>query len=116
LPLPQRIPPLFPASTKTEELNPEDVPVALTIRLMRVGSNKNPVFRLVAVDQKWGSKKGRVEVLGTVNPRAKELAVPNLKKERVLYWVSKGAIVSASAGKILKKLGVDSKAAQASSN
>ena len=90
--------------------------MALTIRLMRVGSNKNPVFRLVAVDQKWGSKKGRVEVLGTINPRAKEPTSPNLKKERVLYWIGQGAIISASAGQLLKKLGVDPKAAKASSN
>ena len=90
--------------------------MALSIRIMRVGSNKNPVFRLVAVDKKWGVNKGRVEVLATVNPREKEAKAPNLKQDRVLYWMSRGAVVSPSAKQLLKKLGVDPKAAPAAAN
>jgi small subunit ribosomal protein S16 len=100
----------------TDESNPEDANVPVTIRLKRVGSNKNPVFRLVAMDQRKGVKKGRVEVLGTVNPRSKEVTALNLKKERIEEWVRRGAIVSLTAGRVLKKLGVDPKAVKTSSN
>jgi small subunit ribosomal protein S16 len=85
----------------------EDVNVALTIRLKRVGSSKKPVFRLVAVDLRRGAEKGRVEDLGTLDPRAKEPSVPNLKKEKIQEWVRRGAVVSPSAKQLLKKLGVD---------
>jgi len=81
--------------------------VALSIRLKRVGSNKKPVFRLVAVDLRRGSEKGRVETLGTIDPRATELLVPNFKKEKVQEWIRRGAVVSPSAKQLLKKLGVD---------
>jgi small subunit ribosomal protein S16 len=100
----------------TDESNPEDANVPVTIRLKRIGSNKNPVFRLVAMDQRKGANKGRVEVLGTVNPRAKEPTALNLKKERIEQWVRQGALVSTTAGQILKKLGVDIKTVKASAN
>ncbi len=88
----------------------------VTIRLKRVGSNQKPVFRLVAMDQRKGANKGRVEVLGTVDPCAKEFTVLNVKKERIEECVRRGAIVSVTAGKILKKLGVDPKASKTSPN
>jgi small subunit ribosomal protein S16 len=87
--------------------------VALTIRLKRVGSNKKPVFRLVAVDLRRGAEKGRAEDLGTIDPRAKELSVPNFKKEKVQEWIRRGAVVSPSAKQLLKKLGVDGAAVPA---
>lgn len=81
--------------------------MALSIRLKRVGSNKKPVFRLVAVDLRRGSEKGRVETLGTIDPCAKEISVPNLKKEKIQEWIRRGAVVSPSAKQLLKKLGVE---------
>lgn len=89
--------------------------MALTIRLKRVGSNKKPVFRLVAVDLRRGAEKGRVEDLGTIDPRAKELSSSNLKKEKVQEWIRRGAVVSASAKQLLKKLGVEKEAVSAES-
>jgi small subunit ribosomal protein S16 len=88
--------------------------VAVTIRLKRIGTNKKPVFRLVAVDQRWGSEKGRVDDLGTVDPRAKEATCQNLKSEKITKWIKVGAIVSPSAGQLLKKLGLDPKVVKAS--
>lgn len=81
--------------------------MALMIRLKRVGSNKKPVFRLVAVDLRRGAEKGRVEDLGTLDPRAKETSVPNLKKEKIQEWIRRGAVVSPSAKQLLTKLGVE---------
>ncbi len=89
--------------------------MALTIRLKRVGSNKKPVFRLVAVDLRRGSEKGRVEDLGTIDPRAKDLSVSNLQKERVQECIRLGAVVSPSAKQLLKKLGVEKETVSAAS-
>ncbi len=61
----------------------------LTIRLTRKGKKNQPFFRVVVIDKRSSSKGGRaVEVLGYVDPLTKR---KNLKKERILYWLSKGA-------------------------
>lgn len=61
----------------------------LTIRLTRKGKKNQPFFRVVVIDKRRSSKGGRaVEVLGYVDPLTKR---KNLKKERILYWLSKGA-------------------------
>lgn len=61
----------------------------LTIRLTRKGKKNQPFFRVVVIDKRRSSKGGRaVEVLGYVDPLTKR---KSLKKERVLYWISKGA-------------------------
>jgi len=61
----------------------------LTIRLTRKGKKNQPFFRVVVIDKRSSSKGGRaVEVLGYVDPLTKR---NNLKKERILYWLSKGA-------------------------
>jgi small subunit ribosomal protein S16 len=41
-------------------------------------------------------------VVGTYNPRTNPASI-ELKRDRVDYWVSKGAQVSETVGKILKK-------------
>lgn len=61
----------------------------LTIRLTRKGKKNQPFFRVVVVDKRRSSKGGRaVEELGYVDPLKKR---KSLNKERVLYWISKGA-------------------------
>jgi small subunit ribosomal protein S16 len=61
----------------------------LTIRLTRKGKKNQPFFRVVVVDKKRSSKGGRsVEDVGFVDPLKKR---KSLNKERILYWISKGA-------------------------
>jgi small subunit ribosomal protein S16 len=61
----------------------------LTIRLTRKGKKNQPFFRVVLIDKRRSSKGGRaVEDLGFVDPLTKR---KNLKKERIQYWISKGA-------------------------
>jgi small subunit ribosomal protein S16 len=71
----------------------------LTIRLTRKGKKNQPFFRVVVVDKRRSSKGGRaVEDLGYVNPLTKKRS---LKKERVQYWISKGAQPSATIHNLL---------------
>lgn len=71
----------------------------LVIRLTRKGKKNQPFFRVVVTDKRNSSKGGRfVEDLGFVDPLTKK---KNLKKERVLHWISKGAKPSDSMHNLL---------------
>jgi small subunit ribosomal protein S16 len=71
----------------------------LTIRLTRKGKKNQPFFKVVVIDKRRSSKGGRaVEDLGYKNPLTKKVSI---KKERVLYWISKGAKPSPSIHNLL---------------
>ena len=74
----------------------------LMIRLARVGARKQPHYRIVVIE-KARARNGRpVEVVGTYNPRTNPASV-ELKRDRVEYWVSKGAQMSERVGKLFSK-------------
>ena len=71
----------------------------LTIRLSRKGKKNQPFFRVVLVDKRRSSNGGRsVEDLGYVDPLKKRRS---FKKERIQYWISKGAKTSATIHNLL---------------
>lgn len=75
----------------------------LTIRLQRVGKKNQPAFRLV-LTEKTNPVKGKFqEILGSYNPRLK---TKKLEGERIKYWISKGAQVSATAHNLLVNEGL----------
>ena len=64
----------------------------LMIRLQRIGRKNQAAFRVLVLDSHRGPKAGKnVELLGSYSPHTNILQVD---KERVLYWMSKGAQVS----------------------
>lgn len=70
----------------------------LTIRLSRVGKKNKPTFRLI-ISEKAHDPYGRaLEILGSYNPHTKDLQA---KKDRILYWLDKGASMSASVNNLL---------------
>ena len=73
----------------------------LMIRLARVGARKQPYYRIVVIE-KERARNGRFhEIVGTYNPRTTPATV-DLKRDRIDYWVSKGARVSETVGKLVK--------------
>jgi small subunit ribosomal protein S16 len=71
----------------------------LTIRLTRKGKKNQPFFRVVLIDKRRSSKGGRsVEDLGYVDPLKKR---KSFNKERIQYWLSKGAKASATIHNLL---------------
>jgi len=62
----------------------------VAIRLRRAGSKKRPFFRVVVTDSRTARDSSFVEILGHYNPRSKP-AVVQVDKERVAYWIQKGA-------------------------
>ena len=79
--------------------------MAVRIRLTRIGAKKKPFYRLVAANSE-ASRDGKfLEILGSYDPM-KDPAQITVHKEKVDYWLKKGARVSGSARAILKKQGL----------
>ena len=74
----------------------------LMIRLKRVGARKQPQYRVVVIEKERARDGRPVEVVGTYNPRTNPASV-ELKRERIEYWVSKGAKMSDRVSKIFSK-------------
>ncbi len=74
----------------------------LSIRMRRVGSKKKPFFRVVLTEARTKIESDFVENLGTYNPRTKPAQV-NVNKERIQYWLSKGARPSDSVRTLIAK-------------
>ncbi|MDN6626822.1 MAG: 30S ribosomal protein S16 [Pisciglobus halotolerans] len=79
--------------------------MAVKIRLKRMGSKRNPFYRMVVADSR-SPRDGRfIEEVGTYNPVAKENQV-TIKEESVLNWMSNGAQPSDTVRNILSKEGI----------
>ncbi|MGA8488820.1 MAG: 30S ribosomal protein S16 [Terriglobales bacterium] len=72
------------------------------IRLSRTGARKQPQYRVVVIEKERARNGRPVEVVGTYNPRTNPASI-ELKRERIEYWVSKGAKMSDRVGKIVAK-------------
>jgi len=80
------------------------------IRLARFGARKQPYYRVVVIEKERARNGRPVEVVGTYNPRTSP-ATFDLKRERIEYWVSKGA---QSSDRVKKLLALPAPAAAAS--
>jgi small subunit ribosomal protein S16 len=72
------------------------------IRLSRTGARKQPQYRVVVIEKERARNGRPVEVVGTYNPRTNPASI-ELKRERIDYWVSKGARMSVRVSKIVSK-------------
>jgi small subunit ribosomal protein S16 len=80
----------------------EHLPMAVKIRLSRRGAKKKPFYRVVAVDP-HSPRDGRfIELLGTYDPRNKTSGT-NLDLEAINAWLSKGAEISDSVRRIIRR-------------
>jgi len=79
--------------------------VAVRLRLTRVGGRKNPIWRVVAADQR-SKRDGRVlETIGHYNAQTQPSTIV-LDEERVRHWLSRGAQPSETVSKLLKTQGI----------
>ncbi len=74
----------------------------LMIRLSRTGARKQPQYRVVVIEKERARNGRPVEVVGTYNPRTTPASI-ELKRERIDYWVSKGAKMSDRVTKIVSR-------------
>lgn len=87
--------------------------MAVHIRLRRIGKNpkKNPFFRVSVFDHRRSRDGKIIEEIGFYNPVTGKAS---LKKDRLEYWVTKGAQPSATVKSLLKKMGKGAENAAAS--
>ena len=64
--------------------------MAVKLRLTRVGSKKNPVYRIVAADSRSPRDGKFLEIVGRYNPQTDPSTI-ELDEERIKDWLSKGA-------------------------
>ena len=74
----------------------------VVIRMRRAGSKKRPFFRVVVTDSRAARDSSFVEIIGHYNPRAKP-AVVDVNKERVEYWIKRGAQPSDSVRTLIAR-------------
>ena len=78
----------------------------LVIRLSRTGKKKQPSFRIVLAEKARAVKGNYKEVLGHYTPTGEPKTL-EIKKDRIEYWISKGAQPSDTAATLFKKKGMD---------
>ncbi|MGH3092766.1 MAG: 30S ribosomal protein S16 [Gaiellaceae bacterium] len=79
--------------------------MAARIRLARVGSKKNPIYRVVVADSR-SPRDGRfIEIVGRYNPQTQPSTI-DLDAEKIEDWISKGAQPSDSVRRLMKSQGI----------
>ena len=72
----------------------------LVIRFQRVGRRNDPAYRIVVVERRSKPHSTGVETVGSYHPKTKHTV---LARERILYWMGKGAQASATVHNLLVK-------------
>jgi small subunit ribosomal protein S16 len=80
--------------------------LAVRLRLTRVGGKKDPIWRVVAADQR-SPRDGRViEILGQYNAQTDPSTI-KVDEERVRDWLAKGAQPTDQVHKLLRIQGIE---------
>ena len=75
--------------------------MSVRVRLTRVGSKKNAVWRVVVADQR-SPRDGRViELVGRYNPQTEPSEIV-LNKERIQHWIDRGAQPTATVKRLIR--------------
>jgi small subunit ribosomal protein S16 len=79
--------------------------MAVRLRLTRVGSRKNPVWRVVVADAR-AKRDGRViETVGHYNAQTDPSTI-SLDEQRIRHWLARGAQPSESVRKLMRTQGI----------
>ena len=83
--------------------------MAVRIRLRRVGSKKNPIWRIVVADKRSPRDGRTIETIGQYNPQTEPSTI-KIDEDRVRAWLAKGAQPTETVRKLLKTQGIDASA------
>jgi small subunit ribosomal protein S16 len=79
--------------------------MAAKIRLARVGSKKNPIYRVVVADSR-SPRDGRfIEIVGRYNPQTEPSSI-QFDEAKVKDWLAKGAQPTEPVRRLLKTQGI----------
>jgi small subunit ribosomal protein S16 len=94
-----------PTGVRTTLTERKHHPVAVKIRLMRVGKKKQPTYRVVVADGR-SPRDGRfIEIIGKYAPR-QEPSFIDIDGEKALAWLAQGAQPTEQVQKLLTATGV----------
>lgn len=79
--------------------------MSVKIRLRRVGKKKQPIYKVVAADSRSPRDGKFLEDIGLYNPLTKPHTV-DIKEDRVLYWLDKGAQPTDTVKSLLRQKGI----------
>lgn len=77
--------------------------MAATIRLMRFGKKNRPFYRIVVMEKRRKRESSYIEKLGYYNPMTEPITL-EVNKERLEYWLTRGAELSKGIKKLWKKI------------
>ncbi len=80
--------------------------MSVRLRLTRIGGRKDPVWRIVAADQR-SKRDGRViEILGHYNAQTEPSTV-KVDEDKVRGWLARGAQPTDQVRKLLRTQGIE---------
>jgi small subunit ribosomal protein S16 len=84
--------------------------MSVRVRLTRVGSKKNPLWRVVVADQR-SPRDGRfIESIGHYNPQTEPSTIV-IDDERLRHWIDRGARPTNTVKKLMRARPADAPAA-----
>ncbi|HJV29538.1 MAG TPA: 30S ribosomal protein S16 [Gaiellaceae bacterium] len=75
--------------------------MAVRIRLARIGSKKNPIYRVVVADSRSPRDGKFIEIVGRYNPQTDPSTI-EFNEDKVKDWLGKGAQPSGTVSRLLK--------------
>jgi small subunit ribosomal protein S16 len=75
--------------------------MAVKLRLTRVGSKKNPIYRVVAADERAPRDGKFLDIVGRYNPQTDPSTI-DLDEAKVKDWLAKGAQPTDAVRRLLK--------------
>jgi len=79
--------------------------MSVRIRLTRVGSKKNPIWRIVVADKRSPRDGRSIETIGRYNPQT-DPSLIEVDEERARHWLERGAQPSQTAARLLRAKGI----------
>jgi len=80
--------------------------MAVRIRLTRVGSRKNPIWRIVVADRRSPRDGRTIETIGQYNPQT-DPSLIEVNEERARHWLTHGALPTRTVAGLLRTKGID---------
>jgi len=75
--------------------------MAVKLRLARVGSKKNPIYRVVVADSRSPRDGKFIDIVGRYNPQT-EPSLIELDEQKIRDWLGKGAQPTEPVARLLK--------------
>jgi small subunit ribosomal protein S16 len=75
--------------------------MAVKLRLARVGSKKNPIYRIVAADERSPRDGKFLEIVGRYNPQTDPSTIV-IDEAKAKHWLANGAQPTEAVKRLLK--------------